>query len=330
MAKKRKTDKEKLAEAKKNRDISAAVALGGGILTGIAKSGVEGMDSMTEQYREALARINGWENRARKGGKFTEQEAKFIQGGEDSFEKLRGAISQSPRTKKAKLKGAIVGAAMGALPGGLGVLTSNMEIKRLEKRIAAKEAKEKSYSVMDKMFSKNFVEPSDDEVSKLSRNQILSLLDKKNKQVDKDKEEYINKKTTRGGIIGALVGAGLGSLASGLGNKYIGKMDTKTAILNSLIGGGLGAYAGYGQGRKIAKNSAKDYVKDADEFNNNKVTTKYAKKLDALMRKYGHQDDLEAVNAERIRNEKKAKSELKDYLKHNSVLNLGRNSIRVR
>ena len=48
------------------------------------------------------------------------------------------------------------------------------------------------------------------------------------------------------------------------------------------------------------------------------------------MRKYGHQDDLEAVNAERIRNEKKAKSELKDYLKHNSVLNLGRNSIRVR
>ena len=117
------------------KTISAAVALGGGIINGVLGADTEGMSSMTEQYREALGRINGWENRARNGGKFTEQEAKFIQGGNDSFEKLRGAISQSPRTKKAKLKGAIVGAAMGALPGGLGVLASNMEIKRLEKEV---------------------------------------------------------------------------------------------------------------------------------------------------------------------------------------------------
>ena len=48
------------------------------------------------------------------------------------------------------------------------------------------------------------------------------------------------------------------------------------------------------------------------------------------MRDLGREDDLEVINNEHYKNEKRAKREYDDYLKHNSVLNLGRNSIRVR
>ena len=83
-------------------------------------------------------------------------------------------------------------------------------------------------------------------------------------------------------------------------------------------------------GIELKLDNAKDYVKNADEFNKEKVTKKYARGLDKKMRDLGREDDLEAINDERYKNEKKAEREHKDFLKHNSVLNLGRNSIRIR
>ena len=192
-----------------------------------------------------------------------------------------------------------------------------------------KEASEKTYSIMSKEFSSKEERISDEELSKMSRNQILKLLDKKADKVDKDKEEYIKKKTRKGGRIGSLL-AGLGTAAAvGLGSKYTGA-STKESLIRAALSGSAAAGFGYMKGREAAKKDAEEYAKNANEFNKEKVTKKYAKDLDKKMRDLGREDDLEAINDERYKNEKKAKRDYQDYLKHNSVLNLGRNSIRVR
>lgn len=325
------SNKKKLEQARKDKQNYLAAAISGAIVGGITGQDIGRNESIINQRREVSDRLEDINYRAHTGN-LSEKEIEFLSklssagpnAGQDISEKILGAAYTSPRTRKSRIIGGTVGSVLGATPGLVGAYAAHKKVKKLEKRVAEEEAQEKNYS------KKDFVEPTEKEISKLTRNQVLSLLDKKNKQVDKDREDYISRKTKRGGIYGALVGAGLGALASGLGSKYIAKSSTKDAIINSVLSGGFGGFAGYHQGRNLAKKNAKSYVKSADEYNNNKVTSKYAKELDRIMRTQGREDDLEAINSERIRNEKKAKSEFKDYLSHNSVLNLGRNSIRIR
>lgn len=200
----------------------------------------------------------------------------------------------------------------------------------IKRRKLGKEENEKKFSIMSKEFSsKKKDNISEEDLSKLSRNQVLKLIDKRAEKVDKDKEDYINKKIRKGGKVGSLL-AGLGTAAAvGLGSKYSGA-STKEALIRAALSGSAAAGFGYMKGREIAKSNAEDYVKNADEFNKEKVTKKYARGLDKKMRDLGREDDLEAINDERYKNEKRVEREHKDFLKHNSVLNLGRNSIRIR
>lgn len=299
---------------------------------GLAKEG-----SIKNQNNEVFDRINGVVEKARRGEKLTELEAKLMQGPSETYKKIYyDILPKTPRTKKAGIKGALAGGALMGLPNLVAAGINQHKINKLKKQIKKDEEKEeKKFSIMSKMFSKKNDKEKDDfnhtteDLSKMSHNQILRLLDKRAKRVDEDKKEYIEKKTRRGGIVGSIMG-GLGTAAAvGLGSKYLGSSNKEALIRAALSGLGVAGY-GYKKGREVAKENAEDYVKTADEFNKEKVTKKYAKSLDKKMRDLGRIDDLEAVNAERYRNEKKAKREYEDYLKHNSVLNLGRNSIRIR
>ena len=280
--------------------------------------------SMLQQLSKVRGRINEIYDKSNRGEKISESEARYPQNPKDADEKILGAIYQSPRTKK----GRIIGAAIGSIPSVAFLASAakdQYKINKLKKQI--KKEKDKKFSIMDKMFSKKNLEkskiPTEEELSKLSRHQILRLLDKKSEQVEKDKKDYIEKRSKKGGVYGSIIGGILGASA-GAGVSKISGGSTKSILSNALLSGGLGALAGHEHGKKSAKESARDYVKNADEFNESKVTRKFAKDLDKSMRNIGKLDDLEAINEERLANKKSAKSKYDNYLKKNSVLNLGR------
>ncbi len=193
--------------------------------------------------------------------------------------------------------------------------------------------KQDNFNETEKYFSsdeEDYVVPDDDRIKEMTRFQVLRVLDKRDKQVDKDRKKYIKRKTRNSGIIGSILGAGVGALAGYYGNKYaFGDEDKKRSISNSVLSGISGALVGYGIGSNKGKTNAEEYVKDADEFNNRKVTRKLARHLDKIMREQGREDDLEILNEEKFRNQKNAKREYESFLKGNNVLNLGRNSVRV-
>lgn len=279
--------------------------------------------SILQQLGKVQERVNEINNKLSRGEKVNESEAKYLQNPKDANEKILGAIYQSPKTKR----GRIIGAAIGSIPSVAFLASAakdQYKINKLKKQI--KEEKDRKFSIMDKMFSKKEKTPtipSEEELSKLSRHQILRLLDKKSEQIEKDKKDYIEKKSKKGGLRGSIIGGILGASA-GAGVSKISGGSTKSILSNALLSGGLGAFAGYGYGKKSAKKSARDYVKNADEFNESEVTRKFAKDLDKSMRKIGKLDDLEAINEERLANKKSAKSKYDNYPKKNSVLNLGR------
>ena len=284
--------------------------------------------SMGNQLNESFEVISDLTNKAARQEPLTENEEKALHhmanNPNDFREKLVGAIYQSPRTRKARLKGGLIGSTILASPNLIGAISNQIKINKLKKKIREEEEEMKSFSKDDD--SKDYIVPNDDKIMDMSRLQVLRILDKKDKQVDKDRKNYIKKKTKRGGIWGSVLGAGLGSLAGYLGNKYLlGNTDKKSMISNSILSGISGGALGYNFGSKIGKNNAEEYVKDADEFNNLKVTRKLARRLDKLMREQGRNDDLEVLNEEKFRNKK----DLENSLKRNSVLNLGRNEIKV-
>lgn len=330
MAKKVNKDK-KLKALKDSRNANLFLSVMGAGYGGI-KGREFGRDkAIDKQHKSVKNRIEELGNKIKRGEELTEQEAKFMYNPKPVMDKILEIIPKSPRTKKYKTVGTAVGAAALGIPTLIAAGFDQHKINKLKKEIKKekKEASEKTYSIMSKEFSSKEERISDEELSKMSRNQILKLLDKRADKVDRDKEEYVRKKTRRGGIIGSIL-SGLGTAAVvGLGSKYAGT-STKESLIRAALSGSAAAGYGYMKGRKVAKDNAEDYAKVANEFNKEKVTKKYAKDLDKKMRDLGKEDDLEAINDERYKNEKKAKREYDDYLKHNSVLNLGRNSIRVR
>ena len=328
----KKVNKEKKLKAlKDSRNANLFLSVMGAGYGGI-KGREFGRDkAIDKQHKSVKNRIEELGNKIKRGEELTEQEAKFMYNPKPVMDKILEIIPKSPRTRKYKTVGTAVGAATLGIPTLIAAGFDQHKINKLKKEInkEKKEASEKTYSIMSKEFSSKEERISDEELSKMSRNQILKLLDKRADKVDKDKEEYVKKKTRRGGIIGSIL-SGLGTAAIvGLGSKYAGT-STKESLIRAGLSGTAAAGYGYMKGRKVAKDSAEDYARVANEFNKEKVTKKYAKDLDKKMRDLGREDDLEAINDERYKNEKKAKRDYQDYLKHNSVLNLGRNSIRVR
>lgn len=284
--------------------------------------------SMGNQLKESSEVISGLTDKIRRREPLTEVEERALHHMSnkpiDFREKLIGAIYQSPRTQKARLKGGLIGGTILASPNLIGAISNQIKINKLKKKLREEEEEVRSFSKDDD--SKDYVVPSDDKIMDMSRLQVLRILDKRDKQVDKDRKNYIKKKTKRGGIWGSVLGAGLGSLAGYLGNKYLlENTDKKSMISNSILSGISAGALGYNFGSKIGKNNAEEYVKDADEFNNLKVTRKLAKRLDKIMREQGRNDDLEVLNEEKFRNKK----DLENSLKRNSVLNLGRNEVKV-
>lgn len=333
MAKKVNKDK-KLKALKEQRDAALTLAGFGGIYGAIKGHELGKNIAYGKQRKFMMDRTEEVFDKARRGEELTENEAKFISNPDPVIEYgLNQVIPNSKRTKRHKKWGAAIGGAAMSAPWLVSAAIDQRKINKLKKKKEKeeKEENEKKFSIMSKEFSskkgKEFEEG--DDLSKLSRNQILKLIDKRAEKVDKDKEDYINKKIRKGGRVGSLL-AGLGTAAAvGLGSKYTGA-STKESLIRAALSGSAAAGFGYMKGREIAKEDAEDYVKNADEFNKEKVTKKYAKNLDKKMRDLGREDDLEVINNEHYKNEKRAKREYDDYLKHNSVLNLGRNSIRVR
>lgn len=319
-------NKRKLKSLKNKRNVALISAGLGGALGGYGGYKISQTGAMGEQLSKiALERIR-IEAKALKGEKLTEDEAKImnITSNEDGWEKIRGAAYQSPKTKKAKILGGVGGSIFGAAPGLLSAAINQHKINKLEKQIA-KEAEEKDFS-----DDEDYIVPSDDRIKEMTRFQVLRVLDKRDKQVDRDRKKYIKRKTRNSGIFGSILGAGLGALTGYYGSKYaLGDDDRKRTISNSVLSGLSGALVGYGIGKNTGKKNAEDYVKDADEFNNRKVTRKLAKHLDKIMREQGREDDLEILNEEKFRNQKNAKREYESFTKGNNVLNLGRNSVRV-
>lgn len=332
----RKVNKDKKIKALKEQRDAALVLAGIGGAYGAIKGHEVGKGiAYDKQKKFMMDRTEEVFNKARRGEKLTENEAKFISNPEPVIEYgLSQVIPNSKRTKRHKRWGAAIGGAALGAPWLISAAMDQRKINKLKKKKEKeeKEESEKKFSIMSKEFSskkKDNISEEDDDLSSLSRNQILKLIDKRAEKVDKDREEYINKKVRRGGRVGSLL-AGLGTAAIvGLGSKYSGA-STKEALIRAALSGSAAAGFGYMKGRETAKSDAEDYVKNADEFNKEKVTKKYAKGLDKKMRNLGREDDLEAINDERYKNEKRAEREYKDFLKHNSVLNLGRNSIRIR
>ena len=319
-------NKRKLKSLKSSRNSALVGAAIGGILGGYG--GYKGGEtvSMGKQLFEVQDKVNSLLRKARMGEKLTEKEAIAIQlaNSKNGHEKLLGAIYQSPRTNKARLLGGLGGGLLGSVPALISAGVSQHKINKIQKQLK-KEAEEKDFSDDEE----DYIVPDDDRIKDMTRFQVLRVLDKRDKQVDRDRKKYIKRKARNSGILGSVLGAGLGALTGYYGSKYGLGDDKKRTISNSILSGISGALAGYGIGSNTGKNRAEEYVKDADEFNNRKVTRKLAKHLDKIMREQGREDDLEILNDEKFRNQKNAKREYESFLKGNNVLNLGRNSVRV-
>ena len=319
--------KKKLEDLKANRNINLlGAAVGGGY--GGYRGYKLGRDlAAMDQYGKFVSRVNELNEKLSRGEKATEVEAKFLQNPRDAQEKVLGLIFQSPKTKKGKIIGTVGGSLLSSSPFLLKAALNQHKINKLKKEIKKEEEERKSFSI--KRFSKkssdgeDFYEPTEEEVRKLTRNQVLGLIDKKDKQVDKNKKKLLKAYKRKGGLIGGLVGSLGGAGLGYLSNKLTGGSN-KSALASSITSGiGLGV-SGYLLGKKAGKNRAEDLIKTEKKYNNEKVTRDYAKDLDEMMRKQGREDDLSALNEERIQNKRTAERNLEDYVKSNSVLNLGR------
>ena len=109
--------------------------------------------SMGNQLNESGEVISGLTDKIRRREPLTEAEERALHhmsnNPSDFREKLIGAVYQSPRTRKARLKGGLLGGTLLAAPNLIGAVSNQIKINKLKKKIREEEEEMRSFSKDD-------------------------------------------------------------------------------------------------------------------------------------------------------------------------------------